>query len=69
MKGLFGTQIQPPALRVVPPIPLAEEILAQALTAARGELGNADYAVAWAEGRAMTLEHAIAYALDHPAPT
>jgi hypothetical protein len=31
--------------------------------AARERLGDAAFAAAWAEGRAMTLEQAIAYAL------
>jgi len=46
------------------PIPLAEEMLVEALAAAHRELGDADYATAWVEGRAMTLEQAITYALD-----
>ncbi|HZO27515.1 MAG TPA: hypothetical protein VFH48_16165, partial [Chloroflexota bacterium] len=32
--------------------------------AARDVLGEAAFASAWAEGRAMTLEQAVAYALD-----
>ena len=32
----------------------------------RAQLGEARFTAAWAEGRAMPLEPAIAYALDHP---
>ena len=35
----------------------------QAITAARAQLGEAAFAAAWAAGRAMRLEQAIAYAL------
>ena len=34
----------------------------------RAALGEAAFAAAWAEGRAMTLEQAVAYALDEPRP-
>jgi len=34
------------------------------LAAARAQLDEATFAAAWAEGEAMTLEHAIAYALE-----
>jgi tetratricopeptide (TPR) repeat protein len=34
------------------------------VAAVRAQLGAADFAAAWAEGRAMLLEQAIAYALD-----
>src|SRR5262249_14773395 len=39
------------------------------LAVARAALGDEAFAVAWAEGQAMTLEQAVAYALgdDHPA--
>ena len=33
---------------------------------ARAELGESLFTAAWAEGQAMTLEPAIAYALDQP---
>jgi hypothetical protein len=33
------------------------------LAAAQGELDEAAWAAAWAEGQAMTLEQAVAYAL------
>jgi predicted ATPase/class 3 adenylate cyclase len=36
----------------------------QAVAAARAVLGDEAFAAAWAEGRAMTLEQAVAYALD-----
>ena len=38
------------------------------LAAARAALGDLEFAAAWAEGRAMTLEQAVAYALDEPPP-
>jgi hypothetical protein len=34
------------------------------LTAPRRSLDEEAFATAWAEGRAMTLEQAVAYALD-----
>ena len=36
----------------------------QAIAAARTALGEEEFAKAWAEGQAMTLEEAIAYALE-----
>ena len=36
--------------------------------AVRTELGEAAFVVAWEDGRAMTLEQAIVYALEEPAP-
>ena len=36
----------------------------QGVAAARAQLDDKTFAAAWAEGRAMTLEQAIAYALD-----
>jgi hypothetical protein len=36
----------------------------QALSDAREDLGDEAFTMAWAEGRAMTLERAVAYALD-----
>jgi non-specific serine/threonine protein kinase len=45
------------------PIPLAEAMLEEGLATARQALGDAAYAVAWAEGRAMSLEEAIGEAL------
>jgi len=35
---------------------------------ARAQLDETTWAAAWAEGRAMTLEQAITYALDEAAP-
>jgi predicted ATPase/class 3 adenylate cyclase len=48
----------------VPPIPLVLGILKPALERTRAELGETRYSAAWAEGRAMTLEQAVAYALE-----
>ena len=39
----------------------------RALATTRAQLNEAVFAAAWAEGRAMTLEQAIAYALEEPA--
>jgi len=39
-----------------------------AARAARAALGEEAFAAAWAEGRAMTLEQAIAYALEEEPP-
>jgi len=41
---------------------------AQDLAAMRAELGEAAFAAAWAEGRAMPLKQAVAYALENPTP-
>jgi non-specific serine/threonine protein kinase len=46
-----------------PPIPLTEALLAEGLALARPALGEAGYAAAWAEGRALSLEQSIAEAL------
>jgi len=46
----------------VPPIPLAEEILGQALDAVKGELGAAEYASNWEAARGLSLDAAIAEA-------
>jgi predicted ATPase/transcriptional regulator with XRE-family HTH domain len=37
----------------------------RSVSAARAALGEESFAAAWAEGRAMTMEQAIAYALEH----
>ncbi len=54
--GLVGT-VHAPDLRIEGPAALAR---------AREALGEAAYAAAWAAGQAMTLEQAIAYALEEP---
>jgi non-specific serine/threonine protein kinase len=41
----------------------------ETVTAARVGLGGDAFAAAWAEGRAMTLEQAVAYALEEPPST
>jgi predicted ATPase/class 3 adenylate cyclase len=40
----------------------------ESVAAVRIMLGETDFDAAWAEGRAMTLERAVAYALDEQAP-
>jgi predicted ATPase len=50
-------------------IPLAERAgHHRTLAAARAALDEHDFAMAWARGRAMTLDQAIARALEEPAP-
>ena len=53
----------------VTPIPLAETIIHEALAAARSALPEASYAAAWAAGRALSLDEAIAQALVVFGPT
>jgi hypothetical protein len=45
-------------------IPDERQANEQSLTAARAALGEAGFAQEWATGQAMTLEQAIAYALE-----
>jgi predicted ATPase/class 3 adenylate cyclase len=44
--------------------PAAHADYAQSITAARAQLGESVFVVAWAEGRRMPLEQAVAYALS-----
>jgi predicted ATPase/transcriptional regulator with XRE-family HTH domain len=46
------------------PAPAARATYERAVAAARAQLGEEAFAAVWAEGRAMTLEQAIAYALE-----
>lgn len=49
---------------------LVERVAYDADLAAIGSRTDADaFAAAWAEGRAMTLNQAVAYALDEAPPT
>ena len=57
-EGLIGTVHMPDVRAEAPGF----------LERARQALGEAGYAAAWAAGRAMTLEQAVAYALED-APT
>ena len=50
-------------LGIRPPVALAVEY-ERTVTEGRAALGEAAFAAAWAEGRAMSLEQAVAYALD-----
>jgi hypothetical protein len=47
-----------------PPIVGSEAIHERNAAAIRAQLGEAEVAAAWAEGRAMTMEQAVAYALE-----
>jgi hypothetical protein len=59
-----------PADRVLPsdsPLPAGEgPTLAQAAEALRGELGDTAFDAAWAVGQAMSLDQAVAHALENP---
>jgi len=48
--------------------PAARATYERAVAAARAQLGEEAFAAAWAEGRAMSLDQAIAYALDESDP-
>jgi hypothetical protein len=49
------------------PLPAREQALFQSVAAnVRAQLGEAGFLAAWREGRAMTLEQAIEYALTPP---
>jgi hypothetical protein len=48
---------------------LDRQALAPTLTAIRAKMCEEAFATSWAEGRAMTLEQAIAYALDEAGTT
>jgi tetratricopeptide (TPR) repeat protein len=65
---LFGAA---EALREVVGVPVESYERAEyesSLTAARAELGEAAFAAAWAEGRALALEQAISHALRDTTP-
>ena len=49
-----------------PMAPPDRPLVARAVAAARRSLGDDAFSTAWAEGRALTLEQAVAYALDEP---
>jgi hypothetical protein len=44
--------------------PVARHDYDRDVAVARAQLGETAFAAAWAEGRAMTLEQAVAYALE-----
>jgi tetratricopeptide (TPR) repeat protein len=48
--------------------PIDEAAFDRSVTAARTALGEDAFAAAWAEGRAMTLQQAMTYALEAAAP-
>jgi predicted ATPase/class 3 adenylate cyclase len=49
------------------PLGIARAVHDDTIAVAHSGLGNDAFAVAWVEGRAMTLEQAVAYALEGPA--
>jgi predicted ATPase/DNA-binding SARP family transcriptional activator/class 3 adenylate cyclase len=80
LAGVTATQDQPEwaarllgaaaALRQAVGIPFptyAQAEYDQGVAAARAALGDEVFAAAWAEGRAMTLDQAVAYAMKHDA--
>jgi non-specific serine/threonine protein kinase len=50
------------------PLVIARAVHQDTITATRSVLGEDAFAAAWAEGRAMTLEQAVAYALGEQPP-
>jgi predicted ATPase len=65
---LGAADVQQRASGMIPLI-VARAVHQDAITAARSALGEDAYAVAWAEGRSMNLEQAVAYALEEPGST
>ena len=61
---LFGAAASPPRGERLREMPRWRAINERDASAARASLGDEAFAAAWAEGRAMTLEQAVAYALD-----
>jgi hypothetical protein len=47
---------------------VADGEFTQSIAAARAQLGEAAFTAVWAEGRAMTTEQAIQYALEEGEP-
>lgn len=56
------TQLQ--AIGITEREPLEDDLLKRTVATARAALGEARFAEVWAEGQAMTLEEAVAYALE-----
>jgi hypothetical protein len=50
-------------------MPWSRTVLLAAAEPARAALGQQEFDAAWAAGRAMSLNQAIAYALEEPAPS
>jgi hypothetical protein len=61
---LLGASVALRAAVVLPVLPVNRSTVGLADAVARGALGEATYAAALAEGRAMSLDQAVAYALD-----
>jgi hypothetical protein len=61
---LLGAAAEMRAVTGHPPIVGSQAIHERNAAAIRAQLGEDGFAAAWAEGRAMTLEQAIAYALE-----
>ena len=65
---LGAADVQQRASGMIPLI-VARAVHQDTIAAARSALGEDAYAVAWAEGRSMNLEQAVAYALEEPGST
>jgi hypothetical protein len=67
---LFGAVAQLHTLLGVPPFPAEQVEYERQLSVARAQLGGCAFDTAWAKGQTMTLEQAIADALNaiSPAP-
>jgi len=61
---LFGAASQLRDMLGLRPVPPDQEYHDQHIALTRARLGEAAFAAAWAEGRALTLDQAIEYALS-----
>ena len=66
---LFGASEVLREVMGTPPEPGESALQEPYLSAARSQLDETSWQEAWAEGRAMTLEEAISYALEEEAGT
>jgi tetratricopeptide (TPR) repeat protein len=60
---LSGVQAQMEQAGVTLPVPM-RDLCEQALSGARAQLSEAEFSAAWAKGRALTMEQAVALALE-----
>jgi hypothetical protein len=66
---LFGAVAAVREANGTPEMPVWRDMYDRDLAAVQETLGESWFAAVWAEGRAMSLEQAIAYALEEPAST